>query len=305
MRSGIPPWHMWGNTQQLKAIIGSGGNPGVTPGQLLRINYARPDSWHFLLSAKLLTGPEADITHAVAIGVQFDLTVGIGRSAIVIDNSSSQGDGGFSAWHTFNFRYGGGGLGTPFNFPSNIHLWTTRILSPNSNYSQNAPYPNNAGFPVAGADVTGPGYIDQIVAQDIQLSCRLLAGVNPVSAAIDQEVTVEVSAQFAPIVHHRPEWHKGGRFPGAEDGGGEANTVAEQMKKLGEEKAPPGSDADPREQGGIRDEQAEWQAYVDSLSEEQYQALLREQYTEEITVRSADPPVHRLRHNRHNPRRLG
>jgi hypothetical protein len=75
------------------------------------------------------------------------------------------------------------------------------------------------------------------------------------------------------------------------------------MRKLSEDKAAPGSDADPRDQAlAISDPEAEWQAYVDSLTDEQYEALMREQFSDEVARRSADPPVRRLRHN---PRRLG
>lgn len=301
MRSGIPPWHMWGNSQRIEGIVqDTVGDRPPTNGQMVRINYGRPESWHWMLSAKLLEGPDAGAGDTLQISVDFDLITGIGRSAIDIRQQPLTSQTAFKTFESYTFAWGPAAL----IFPAGAMIWTTQVLAPNRNYRNDPPFPNYDGVPVPGAFITTPSIIDHIVAQDIQLNVRVLAtAVPPGSVAVGQPFAVEVSAQFAPFVHTRPEWHKGGRFPGAEDGGGEEGTVAGQMRKLSEDKAAPGSDADPRDQAlAISDPEAEWQAYVDSLTDEQYEALMREQFSDEVARRSADPPVRRLRHN---PRRLG
>lgn len=234
-RSGIPPWHMWGNTQTIVAPIQSSAvaSRGSTPGQLVRINYARPETWHWLFSAKLLQGPNADVGSVFTqVEVAFDLTVGIGRSAVSIDGGSGGvGPGnllqGGKSFENFFFEWGNGGA---ILFPLGAQLWTTQVLAPNRNFRSNAPFPNQSGFPVPGDFVTGPAVIDQITAQDIQCNCRVIALTGPASINIGQTVSVEVSAMFAPKTHIRPEWHNKS-FPGAEDGGG-TGTVAQQVDKL-------------------------------------------------------------------------
>lgn len=232
-RSGIPPWHMWGNSQIIETTIQDTlTRRTATPGQLVRINYARPETWHWLLAAKMLQGPDAPPAPApdehLQVSVAFDLTVGVGRAAITIDNAGAifQGD---KTFETFLFEWGDGPARL---FPVLANLWSTQVLGPNRSFRSNAPFPNQEGFPTPGDFITGPTIIDQIVAQDIQMSCRVIAlDTTPASPLIGQTVKVEVSAIFAPQTHVRPEWFKGGSFPGAEDGGG-TGTVAQQVQAL-------------------------------------------------------------------------
>ena len=80
-----PPWLMWGNSQVIDFdanILGT-GEGGVlvpSPGQVARIAYGRPETWRFLLSAKLLNvGSFSEIN---SIEVFFDLNIGVGRSQV-------------------------------------------------------------------------------------------------------------------------------------------------------------------------------------------------------------------------------
>lgn len=82
-----PPWLMWGNSQVIDFdanILGTGGEGGVdvpSSGQVARIDYGRPETWRFLLSAKLLNVNSASET-GPTIQVTFDINIGVGRSQV-------------------------------------------------------------------------------------------------------------------------------------------------------------------------------------------------------------------------------
>jgi hypothetical protein len=217
LRSGMTPWHLWGNSQLIEATVQDSAASVRTnsPGQLVKISYKRPETWHWLLAAKLISGP-ASTTVSTQIQVAFDLTVGVGRSVVLMQSAGAFQDKSFES---FFFQWG------PVStlFPRNVQLYSTQVLAPNRMYRSEAPLPNQDGFPVAGAFVTGPPTIEQIVAEDIQLSCRVIALAATGSATIGEKVVVEVSAQFAPVVHVRPDWYRSGpeevAFPGAETEG--------------------------------------------------------------------------------------
>lgn len=287
MRSGIPPWHMWGNTQIIENDAGSVSDQ-TSPGQILRISYLRPETWNFILAAKPIEVPDQSgfpPGTQCFIALQWHITIGVGRS--------------ITRMTTFeNFQW-------QWTTPGGPPLVQIRVSEAMQSVNRTV---GNPVLDPTNIRATTPSFIRDLVAQDIQLEVLMNYFTNPIPAGAGTRCKLEVDAMFAPKSHIRPEWFKGGRFPGAEDGGSETSTVADQVKKLAEEKATPGSDADPRDQGGSFDErQAEWQAYVDSLTEEQYQALLRERYSDQVAEISAEPPVPRLHHNHHhrNPRRLG
>lgn len=108
-----PPWLMWGNSQVIDydANILGAGEGGVvvqSPGQVARIDYGRPETWRFLLSAKLLNvGSFSEIN---SIDVFFDLNIGVGRSQV---------------WLT-DFEH--------YTFPNPLHnndmIWSTSVIGP-------------------------------------------------------------------------------------------------------------------------------------------------------------------------------
>jgi hypothetical protein len=176
----LPPWHLWGNSMTIlvpKSGVGSGVAESTQ--QLVRVSYARPESWQFLLEARLVGVPEP-VTPAV-ITVVFDLVVGIGRSQTTL--------GTFGA---FLFSFSGP------SSPNGAHKYVTEVPSPLRN----------------DLDATSTGITTSIVAQDIQLNARLafIGGVP------SPDAQVEVSAYFAPLSHVRPEWFNG-QFRGEEDTG--------------------------------------------------------------------------------------
>lgn len=195
-RSGIPPWHMWGNTQTLEVRQSGGSGVGAeVAGQLARISYARPESWHWIFMSELLSAPDASIpASAATVDVYYDLTIGIGRSMIQIPAFEHH------QWQWAN--------GTHPAAPIGERLYTTTVPGNRlSNYSLNPA-------------VSDPTIISEFVAQDVQLNCRLVL----TTTGNGFTARASVSAQFSPKTHIRPEWHEK-RFPGAENGGGTGDTV--------------------------------------------------------------------------------
>src|SRR4029077_17426023 len=115
--TGIPPWHLWGNTQQQSVLpLGGGAVPLVaTASQLCKVEYGRPETWHWLFQAKLLSGPNtvAPGDH-VTLTVHWDLIVGIGRSAMVLTD-----------FDVFSFNWNDGAA-----FPFGQQIWSNQTLSP-------------------------------------------------------------------------------------------------------------------------------------------------------------------------------
>lgn len=191
LRGGVPPWHMWGNTQVIDTLtIGALGNLNPVPksGQLCKVSYGRPDTWHWVFSAKILSAPDAIAPSLAAVVVVFDLIVGIGRSNIQLPD-----------FETFTINYPGVAPKTPF--------YSTQALGPNRVLTPTPPA------------VAIPNVISEIAAQDIQVLTRVLA----FHTAADLPVQIEVSAHFAPKNHIRPDWYRLGpeevAFPGSETEG--------------------------------------------------------------------------------------
>lgn len=201
LRGGMPPWHLWGNTQQIVVPIETTGalRKGVT-NQLIRIAYRRPETWRWLFSARLLAGPDNTAGFFTRLFVHWELTVGVGRSVIQM----AFGEGG-RAFEDYVFQWG------PINpaFPRGAQIWTSETASPARTYTGD------------GGNLPGPPS-PLVVAEDIQLQVQIV-GLTVVDnlAAVGQNATVEVSAQFAPNVHVRPDWLRldvppEAQFPGAE-----------------------------------------------------------------------------------------
>ena len=203
--SGPPPWHLWGNTQELTLLPGGPSNPGATVldrvnhTTMVRVSYGRPETWRFLFHLKLLSGgleptPDPiDPTLQQSLSASFDLIIGIGRSAVTIENF-------VELVYTWGFAPGQVAL-------QGLVLWKS--------YTQNLPYLTTQPDFVY---VNEPP-IDTFVAQDITIVANTLyyspyLGIGPMRVA--------VSAHIAPNVHVRPDWHNDAplseKFPGAEIG---------------------------------------------------------------------------------------
>jgi len=183
---GYPPWLMWGTNHQVRATTTLGLGQGVFTQQLARIDYARPDSWQFLFWAQLndfvgLAGSFCDVF--------FDLTIGLGRSAVQV-----------ASFEHFRWEHDG-------TLPTKGSV----IFS------------TQAQGPLRFADDEVPNLIDDFPAQSINCVCRAVVGVGS-GANVLADLTV--AAMFAPKTHVRPEWFKSNlpqgdatRFRGGEQAG--------------------------------------------------------------------------------------
>lgn len=169
-----PPWLMWGNSITQDVTFPGGGGPAtVSTSQLIRIAYARPEAWRFMLSAQILDCSVPSDASTLIV-VDFDLTTGVGRSQIVIKK--------------FERYVMKGAIVGDF-------MLSTSVLGPI----------RDENLPVNPA-VQALNVIDLIPGQDIQLQARIQVSANPATV---QKATVRVDAYFTPNVHIRPEWFKG------------------------------------------------------------------------------------------------
>ena len=227
LREGMPPWHLWGNTVPLSLVVQDAATFQVPPAsaQLVKVSYKRPESWQWVFSTRLLTGPPGSLVvpaGSVSLTVLYDLIVGIGRSTIIMQQPTAvlaAVGARTKSFEKHEFFWDGAAGG----FPAGAKIWTTQALAPARTFQTFAPAQNYSGNAVPPGE--SASVIDRIVAQDIQLSCRVFCTAQPGDTAIGQPLTLEVSAQFAPIAHVRPDWYQRqkvpdpARFPGAETGG--------------------------------------------------------------------------------------
>jgi hypothetical protein len=174
-----PPWHLWGNSLAVEVPFSVAILSTITS-QVIKVSYARPESFNFLLSAQLVKIPEP--ANPGQIRVRWDLTIGLGRSRVTLET-----------FEQYLFTWTG-----PTN-PTGEAKWTTQVAAP---------------LREDGVSTTA-SVIDHIVAEDIQLNARVdWGGAGPFS----ETAIVQLNAYFAPISHIRPEWYEG-KFRGGEDEG--------------------------------------------------------------------------------------
>jgi hypothetical protein len=73
----LAPWHMWGTSEVMDL---SGSAQEFQAHQLVRINYGRPDSWRFLFAVQLIS----DLVALDTLEIDFDVTLGVGRSSVAL-----------------------------------------------------------------------------------------------------------------------------------------------------------------------------------------------------------------------------
>lgn len=193
VNSGIPPWHLWGNSQIIETRQTGGTGVGSAPGtgQMAKVAYGRPETWNWIFAATLLEAPTPGLPGtSMQVDLYWDLIIGIGRSAIVLESFE-------------HFRWD---CNNPNPAPINSQLYSTSVKGNRLESQQGVTH------------TTDPTDIDQFVAQDIQLKCRLIL----TTSGNGFTAKVEASAQFAPKTHMRPDWFlpsHNAAFRGAEVGG--------------------------------------------------------------------------------------
>jgi len=174
---GVPPWHMWGTSQNLLLQIpGTGSSTSDSQSsQLVRVSYKRPETWRFVIGGEIQS--VEGLGGVANVFVDFALTIGVGRSQITIPK-----------WISMVFALNG-------TFTDLRQIWTTSATLPQLDSSA-APDP----FPRTS---------NTVVAQDIQVAAAVnLAGFLPA------RVAMKLDAYFAPNAHARPDWFHG-QFDGA------------------------------------------------------------------------------------------
>ncbi len=180
----LSPWHMWGNSVVLHAPGGPAGIGSTKSNQIVKINYARPETWSFWFGAKVLGG-SLTAPGGGSLRVFIDIMPGIGRSLYSTDPSSHVSPGGFA-----EFRWQIPAATVPVTDGTvDTDKWTTSTRGPVMDESEATPF-----RPV----------IDHFPAQDLQCVARaILTGFDP-----GDFIDVDVHAYFAPRTHIRPEWFR-------------------------------------------------------------------------------------------------
>jgi hypothetical protein len=192
---------MWGNLQRIDGVIVGSGVQQPIRGQLCKISYKRPETWHWMFSARLISGPDNSATFFSRIFVNFDVVIGVGRSVLRMALEPRA-----QSFETYVFRWG------PTNpaFPRGAHIYTSQAVSPSRDFEGD------------GTTTTPGALITELVAQDIQVNVSVLGiTLDTNVAAIGQPFSLEVSALFAPKTHIRPDWLRidvpmSAQFPGEE-----------------------------------------------------------------------------------------
>jgi len=142
---------MWGASQSFRIVSAPPAAVTVTK-QLVRINYARPDTWKWLFSASLLGGTAS--AAGATVVVAYDVTIGVGRSQSTVRLGR------------FLFNFGAGAIVPVQKFSNNI----------------NGP-PHDDGVPLA------QNVIDSFAAQDIQVAVTVQFLDVTAAESIDVDVS--------------------------------------------------------------------------------------------------------------------
>jgi len=190
------PWHLWGNSQQLVVPADLFTNPDQHEQQftLIRVEYGRPDSWRFQLSASIIDAPQTGPSEQANLLVYFELFAGVARSNMHIPFWVQ-----FEAWDW--------NLGA--TVPRGDVKWATS--APSGLFQT---WFDNQSPQVV---TTAPVLSDIIVADHITIVAHAIFTTDIPNAG---PATVEINGQVAPQTHIRPEWYKAEpEFNGGEDEG--------------------------------------------------------------------------------------
>jgi len=195
--AGASPWQQWGNTQILEMPANPFTNPRLFLPQisLNRIQYNRPETWRFLFSARIIDAPTAGVGEQANASIWFEIFTGIGRSAIHIPFFCQ-----LPGW-----QWNGA---APVLGDASL-LWTNSVQSGEQTWLTDE---------TPQVTTTAPVLTDLIVGQDITVVAHGVFNTD-IPGAVPMHV--EVSAQWAPNVHVRPDWFQIDGHPAEQFAGGE------------------------------------------------------------------------------------
>jgi len=201
-----PPWLLWGNTQKVNVPPNVGFQKNLNT--LVRVSYSRPETWHLLLAARLISAvdgnPAADVSSA---GAEFTIYTGLGRAMITFPVV------------TLGWNWGLDQSDGP-SAPVQLPRWTNQLYNDTGQGdSQSLFYDPTTGDLIYRVE-TSVG-TDKFVGQDITIVANTYFNTTVVGAG---DAVLEVSAQVAPSVHVRPDWSRldvseAEQFTGGETGG--------------------------------------------------------------------------------------
>jgi len=185
LRAGTPPWHLWGNNVPVSVKLLSGVFGQGVSGQLTKVTYKRPETWHWLFSAKILDfGALPPVGTTLNLAIIWDVTVGIGRSV--------QQNAIFDLWNIPITSASGNIRGRT--------LWATQAVP-------------GAGGSLGRLDASGTidptpptNFVNELVAQNIQLNASAALTLSGALAGYPYSAVVELGASWAPKNHIRPDW---------------------------------------------------------------------------------------------------
>jgi hypothetical protein len=159
-----------------------------TTRQLVRVDYRRPETWRFLLYARLLsTSAEPGDLQNALVFVTFAVSLGLGRSMSRLPQFQL-------------FQWGwSNSSNSPFfltNFEADAQAARNPILC---DFAYGAPLIDDRR---SGGSVSEPKEIRHVVAESINVA----ATVN-LASDFSHQMQIEVGAYFSPQTHVRPEWN--------------------------------------------------------------------------------------------------
>lgn len=182
-KHSVEPWHMWGSSQVVVVPDVSDGTVFQQSAQLARIDYHRPETWHFLLGAELVQCPTPVVPNLLVI-VQFQIVAGVGRSQLTIPATTNGFNTGFAR---FVWKF----AATPI-IPAQVK-WTTRTRTPPLDEGLADPFTEEC---------------DAFPAQSIQCNAQVVSVTSGGVVEPDPRTIVNLHAYFAPKTHIRPDWFK-------------------------------------------------------------------------------------------------
>lgn len=200
-KGGQPPWHLWGGEETITSAPSQLGLAPKVAGQLVNIEYGRPESWRWVFVTTLLDmpSPAAGIggVDFISVQVNYNVTIGVGRSQVRMPGFDFHR---FVAYAPFGPPSPGAQRRSSVA-PQFPRLGAPTTLPPLAQY-QDLRDPGYAQTATPAGNLEN--YIDLIVGQTVLVDCDVISGSS--AGFLGSVSRVSAQAFFAPNMHFRPEW---------------------------------------------------------------------------------------------------